>query len=102
MIASGGETLYCVQVESVLTGAAGVLGVGVAAVADPVMGGDVGVVVVPAPGHGLDPTAFVEDPPQTSQTPMSPGTGRFGPALGAAPGVASSRMCQMDRLQVPR
>jgi acyl-CoA synthetase (AMP-forming)/AMP-acid ligase II len=55
MINRGGENVYCVEVENVLAAHPAVGEVAVVGVPDPMMGEKVGAVVVPLPGHALDP-----------------------------------------------
>ncbi|MDP5181641.1 AMP-binding protein [Blastococcus sp. BMG 814] len=55
MINRGGENVYCVEVENALAAHPAVGEVAVLGVPDPMMGEKVGAVVVPLPGHDLDP-----------------------------------------------
>ncbi len=55
MINRGGENVYCVEVENALAAHPAVGEVAVVGVPDPMMGEKVGAVVVPLPGHALDP-----------------------------------------------
>jgi acyl-CoA synthetase (AMP-forming)/AMP-acid ligase II len=59
MINRGGENVYCVEVENALAAHPAVGEVAVVGVPDPMMGEKVGAVVVPLPGHELDPQALV-------------------------------------------
>jgi acyl-CoA synthetase (AMP-forming)/AMP-acid ligase II len=64
MICRGGENVYCVEVENVLTQHPGIFEAAVLAVPDEMMGEKVGAVVVPLPGTAPDPEdirAFVSD-----------------------------------------
>jgi acyl-CoA synthetase (AMP-forming)/AMP-acid ligase II len=63
MINRGGENVYCVEVENALAAHPAVGEVAVVGVPDSMMGEKVGAVVVPLPGHELDPQellAFAE------------------------------------------
>jgi acyl-CoA synthetase (AMP-forming)/AMP-acid ligase II len=60
MINRGGENVYSVEVENVLTAAPGVFEVSVIGVADEVMGEKVGAVIVPRPDEPFDIGAFLE------------------------------------------
>lgn len=53
MINRGGENVYCVEVENVLTAHPDVFEVAVVGVDDEVMGEKVGAVLVPTPGHEI-------------------------------------------------
>jgi len=55
MINRGGENVYCVEVENALAAHPAVGEVAVVGVADTMMGEKVGAVVVPLPGHQVDP-----------------------------------------------
>jgi acyl-CoA synthetase (AMP-forming)/AMP-acid ligase II len=59
MINRGGENVYCVEVENVLSAHAGVFEAAVVGVPDQVMGEKVGAVVVPRPGQKLDADELV-------------------------------------------
>jgi long-chain acyl-CoA synthetase len=59
MINRGGENVYCVEVENVLTGAPGVFEVSVVGVPDDMMGEKVGAVVVPRPDGSFELDAFL-------------------------------------------
>jgi acyl-CoA synthetase (AMP-forming)/AMP-acid ligase II len=54
MVNRGGENVYCVEVESALTGHPDVFEVAVMGVPDAMMGEKVGAVVVPKPGRTVD------------------------------------------------
>jgi acyl-CoA synthetase (AMP-forming)/AMP-acid ligase II len=60
MINRGGENVYCVEVENVLSAAPGVFEVVVVGVPDQMMGEKVGAIVVPIPGTMLDRNGFIE------------------------------------------
>jgi acyl-CoA synthetase (AMP-forming)/AMP-acid ligase II len=60
MINRGGENVYCVEVENVLSAAPGVFEVAVVGVPDQMMGEKVGAIVVPIPGTMLDRNGFIE------------------------------------------
>jgi long-chain acyl-CoA synthetase len=60
MINRGGENVYCVEVENVLTAAPGVFEVSVVGVPDQMMGEKVGAVVVPKPDGSFDLDAFLD------------------------------------------
>jgi acyl-CoA synthetase (AMP-forming)/AMP-acid ligase II len=60
VINRGGENVYCVEVENALAGHPAVGEVAVLGVADPMMGEKVGAVVVPRPGHALDPADLLD------------------------------------------
>ncbi len=60
MINRGGEKVYCVEVEEVLSGHPGVLEAAVVGVPDAVYGEAVKACVVPRPGAGLDPDEIRE------------------------------------------
>ena len=59
MINRGGENVYCVEVENALAAHPAVGEVAVVGVPDSMMGEKVGAVVVPLPGHELDPQELV-------------------------------------------
>ena len=59
MINSGGENVYCVEVENALVAAPGVFEVSVVGVPDEMMGEKVGAIVVPTPGSTFDREAFL-------------------------------------------
>lgn len=59
MINRGGENVYCVEVENALAGHPDVFEAGVIGVEDTVMGEKVGAVLVPTPGHEIDPQDVV-------------------------------------------
>ena len=54
MINRGGENIYCVEVENVLSAHPGIAEVAVVGVSDTMMGEKVGAVIVPMPGQALD------------------------------------------------
>jgi long-chain acyl-CoA synthetase len=60
MINRGGENVYCVEVENVLSAAPGIFEVVVVGVPDQMMGEKVGAVVVPIPGTTLDRNGFID------------------------------------------
>lgn len=55
MVNRGGENVYCVEVENVLAAHPDIFEVAVTGVPDSMMGEKVGAVVVPRPGHHVDP-----------------------------------------------
>lgn len=55
MINRGGENVYCVEVENALAGCPGVGEAAVVGVPDSMMGEKVGAVIVPVPGHRINP-----------------------------------------------
>jgi acyl-CoA synthetase (AMP-forming)/AMP-acid ligase II len=59
MINRGGENVYCVEVENALAAHPAVGEVAVVGVPDSMMGEKVGAVVVPLPGHDLDPQELI-------------------------------------------
>jgi long-chain acyl-CoA synthetase len=59
MINRGGENVYCVEVENVLTAAPGVFEVSVVGVPDEMMGEKVGAIVVPRPDGSFELEAFL-------------------------------------------
>ncbi len=59
MINRGGENVYSVEVENVLSQHPSVLEVAVVGVTDEVLGERVGAVLVPTPGSSIDPAAVV-------------------------------------------
>lgn len=59
MINRGGENVYCVEVENVISACAGVAEVAVLGVSDAMMGEKVGAVIVPTPGQSLAPNEVV-------------------------------------------
>jgi long-chain acyl-CoA synthetase len=64
MVNRGGENVYCLEVENVLSNHPGVFEAAVVGVADEMMGEKVGAVIVPKPGSVVDPhelTSFVRE-----------------------------------------
>ncbi len=59
MINRGGENVYCVEVENCLAGHPDVFEAAVLGVPDSMMGEKVGAVLVPKPGHDIDPANVV-------------------------------------------
>jgi len=59
MINRGGENVYCVEVENALAAYPAVFEAAVTAVPDPMMGENVGAVIVPRPGQEIDVSDLV-------------------------------------------
>ena len=59
MINRGGENVYSIEVENALGAHLAVAEVAVLGVPDPMMGEKVGAVVVPRPGHTVEPDELV-------------------------------------------